>query len=177
MASRQFGLVVFRALAIYLFCMSLNYVYLLASSLFFDAQARLVGYQIPLAQKLTAIGIWAIQFLIAVYLWTNADKLVSPISDGQPCLRAGNWVVRLVFSVLGILICVYSVHSLANEAINLIVPDPLLRERTRDQVIYAIVETLRFAFGLALFLIYRLDKEAVVQAAQAIEINGPETTP
>ena len=173
MASRQFGLVVFRALAIYLFCMSINYIYVLSNFLFMGDQSALRGYEIPLGQKLTVVGIWAIQVLISTFLWTNADKLVSPIADDQPSLRAGNWVVRLVFSSLGILICVYSVNSLVKEGINMVVPDPLMRDRDRDDIIYAVVESLRFAFGLGLFLVYRLDKVAVVQAAQALESPEP----
>lgn len=167
MASRQFGLVVFRALAVYLLVMAINQLHQIINLYFLTADDyanRVLG-----PQKWITLGIWSLLVLMSAFLWTNGDKLVSSSPDSQPTLRGGNWVVRLVFTAIGVLICVYSFDNLVSLAVAKLRPPFWPEGSTPSMVLGAILDGVRLLIGITLICAYRFDKAAVVQAAEAIE--------
>ena len=172
MAARQFGLVVFRALAVYVFLSSLtqfNYLVVMYTGM----QGAPEGFDFQSSQKAAATALWIAQILISAFLWTNAEKLAGKGADAQPTLRSGNWVVRLVFTAIGLIVCIYAIDSLVVEAAHLIVPDPIRRDRTREMKLSLLTDGIRLVIGLALIIAYRFDKRAAFSAAQAIEEPEP----
>lgn len=167
MASRQFGFILFRALAVYFFYTSLSQLHLLFNIYF--GQMELMNSKSINAQKIASICVWAIQMVLATALWTNAGKIAESGSDAKITIKGGNWVVRLVFTALGIILCSYSITNLVNEVGYLVSPDNLRQQRSRDSIVYAVTEGIRFLIGLYLVLAYRFDKAAAFEAAQAIE--------
>lgn len=167
MASRQFGFILFRALAVYFFYNSLSQFHLLFNIYF--GQMELMGSKSLNGQKITSLAVWVIQFIIAVVLWTNAEKFSGSESDAKATVRGGNWVVRLVFTALGILLCTYLITNIVSEIGYLVSPDMLRQQRSRDTIVYAVTEGLRFLLGLYLVLAYKFDKAAAFEAAQTVE--------
>jgi len=178
MAAKQFSQVVFRALAIYVLILSLGQINQLVM-LYTGMNGAPPEFDFRPSQKFAATAVWTLQVLIAAFLWTNADKFVSGQPDSQPTLRAGNWVVRLVFTAIGALICVYALDSIVLEAANLIVPDPMRRDRSRDMILALVIDGIRFMIGLVLIVVYRFDKPAAVSAASAVDSHqlSSEQTP
>ena len=172
MAARQFGLVVFRALAVYILYASISRLYQI-SYVFIGLEGfpTEVGY--PLSQKIASVSIWSVQVLLAAFLWTNAEKFVGDEGGEKLTVRGGNWVVRLVFTSLGILICVFSINSIIELIANFLVPDPIWKDRDREAVLAMITELVQFLLGLGLFLAFRFDKRAALAAAQAVEEPEP----
>lgn len=168
MASRQFSLVVFRALAVYVAIVSLSQLHQLAFFIF-GFEGAPDGFNGATTHKIISLCILTFQVLLATILWTNADKFAGNDPDVQPTIRAGNWMVRLVFTALGILICVFSIDNFIDVIGRVLVPDPYRRETSRYEILNAITEAIRFFIGLGIFLAYRFDKRAALQAAQAIE--------
>ncbi len=172
--ARQFSLVVFRALAVYVFVLSISQVHQLVM-LYTGMPGAPAEFDFRPSQKAAATALWIAQILIATYLWTNAEKFVGKFADAQPTLRAGNWVVRLVFTALGTLICVYSIDSIVVEVAHFFVPDPVRQDRSREMILTLIIDGIRLLVGLVLVIVYRFDKPAVVSAAQSIDSRSPTT--
>ena len=87
-AARQFGLVVFRALAVYVFLSSLtqfNYLVVMYTGM----QGAPEGFDFQSSQKAAATALWIAQILISAFLWTNAEKV-----RWQGCRRPTNFEIR-----------------------------------------------------------------------------------
>lgn len=118
--------------------------------------------------RIIAVAIICIYILIAAFLWTFAEKLSARESEEKITVKGGNWVVRLVFTSLGLLIMTFSLSPFAQAMVELFYPDFIRREKPFIYVDLG-VGTLKFLIGLAIFLTHRFDNAAAFQAAQAIE--------
>jgi hypothetical protein len=168
MAAQQIGIVLFRALALYIFFYSTTCLYEVAYiTLGPSAPSGSEGY--TTGYKAASIAIWAFLVLLSAFLWTNADRLSGHEANDKVTLRAGNWVVRLTFMALGILICVNSITELVRFLAHQVFPDPTWNDRPREVVIAMIGEFVRLAVGLALIVIYRFDRQAALSAAKAVQ--------
>jgi hypothetical protein len=169
MAARQFGFVVCRGLAVYCFLTAVGLIYTFALQKQMEAMWPDRPGKVP-SVALIAVAGMAVHILLAAFLWTNAHKFAGDTSDDQPSLRAGNWVVRLAFTCFGIYIALGSLNSLARFFLEL--SDPLrFRPYELEFYLNLTVEGAKFLVGLGLFLYYRFDKRAALQAAQALEKN------
>ncbi len=167
MASRQFGCIVFRAVALFFFATALSQSYVIFSLYF--VQMELVTKQESLWHKVSFLAILVIQLLVATFLWTNAEKLSGAEDDTKATIMGGNWVVRLVFTTLGILMCTYSFAGVVRSTMSLLSPSLLHESRTPETIIYFITELIKFMVGVYLIITYRFDKAAAFEAAQATE--------
>lgn len=105
--------------------------------------------------------------LMAAFLWTFADKLSGPDHTDRMTARAGNWVVRLAFSCLGIFLMLNGINALVNWLSELLFPE----FRPDKGAVYTglVIDSVKFLVGVYLFATYKFDKAAAFEAAEAVE--------
>ena len=167
MAARQFGFVIARALAVYCFTVGLNHLYLFGLQTF-GSDPYYRNLMFPATERFMNVGVLAIYLLLAAFLWTSADKFAGPQADGQPSLRAGNWMVRLAFTSLGLLVIMGAITGVVSGIVQIGWPDPM-RPPTRAFYVDVVVGSIKCLLGLGLILAYRFDKAAALEAAQSIK--------
>lgn len=167
MAAQQFSLVMFRIAAVYVAFTGLNIGYSVISM-------KLMSYG-DYRPPTNYVGIIfaSVYLLCAALFWTLADRFAGTESSEKITVKAGNWVVRLVFSCLGIFLMLYSLNAISTTIMQLTMPEYF---RTEKPLIYAdvVVDGLKFLIGVYIFLTYRFDKAAAFEAAQAIQSTSTE---
>jgi hypothetical protein len=156
MTARQFGFVIARALAILCLLYALNQSYMFFGAWIYGRPGNVLG-------KLLPTGIIGAFLLMGTFLWAAADRFAGDIADSQPTIRGGNWVVRLTFTTLGILIVLSSLDPIVSAAVN------LMNQGSTASFFYPILVAsgIKCMVGIGLIAAYRFDKTAALQAAQA----------
>lgn len=165
MAARQFGFIMARSLAALSVMFGLHHLY-------FFLVASAAGEMFLQPVRWAGIFVVGSFTLFAALLWTMADRLSSDLGDAEPSLQSGNWVVRLCFTSLGIVIMILSINDMAIPIIQLAVDWGVRRLDTYSKIGLG-VSVAKFLVGLGIFLAYRFDKRAAFGAAQAIEKPEP----
>lgn len=162
MAARQFSLVVFRALAVIAAFTGLNFVFATVGTFLYTSPDP------SSLARIASVAIICVYILIAAFLWTFAERLAVHESEEKLTVKAGNWVVRLVFTALGLVIMTFSLNSMSSVIVEIFYPEVLRRDKPLIYVDIG-VGILKFLIGLTIFLTYRFDKPAAFEAAQAVE--------
>lgn len=118
--------------------------------------------------RVIAVAVICVYILISAFLWTFAERLSADESEEMLTVKGGNWVVRLVFTALGLMIIIFSLSSLAQSLVELFYPNFVRREKPYIYIDLG-VSSFKLLTGLYIFFTYRFDKTAAFEAAQAIE--------
>lgn len=161
MAAKQFGFVMARSLAVLSLMFGFQHLYY-----FLVALAAGSEYFQPV--RWAGIFVVGSFILFAALLWTMADRFSSDLGDTEPSVRSGNWVVRLWFTSLGIVIMILSLNEVVRPIIELAMAWGVRSLETYTKIDMGI-NIAEFLIGLAIFVAYRFDKRAAFSAAQAIE--------
>lgn len=164
MAAQQFGFVMFRFAGILAAFLGLNHAY---SVVYAQVWTKELMRSLVASVNYVSIVFACIFILLAAFLWTFADKLSGPERTDRVTVRAGNWVVRLAFTCLGIFLMLNGINAVVNWLSQLLFPE----FRPDKGTVYAglIIDSLKFLIGVYLFATYKFDRAAAFEAAQAIE--------
>jgi hypothetical protein len=168
MNAKAFGFVVARGLAIYCFLASISdFERFWALQMVYSSTSSSRELNIP------TIAAAAITLLLAAYLWTSAGKFSGTLDESQVSVRGGNWVVRLLFTALGLFIAIDAFFQLSD----LVIRGAFIYRFSSLDSAYTIqicASVAKLLTGLGLWAWYRFDKGARLEAAQSVsQSTGP----
>ncbi len=163
MAARQFGFVVARGLAVYLWFMSIGSGMQVYGYYLLDAPSRTIN-GLPRATYILGLSLFVIEFLAASFLWTTASKFAGPCAEETPKVASGDWVVKLVFSALGIFLIAGAISGLAQGIMiyGMDIRNPA-GNFLKSQGPYLLGESIRFLIGLWLVLTNRFTRYRIAE--------------